>query len=148
MSDHAFEASQYGQAALRAEYEQEARALGWMKKSFLVMVSVVVVFLVVLIAAHVPSLEEEYGAEGVGQLVRYLPVLAVRVLPVVLYIGCVPSGYIWAARYIRRHRVFMLGNVVFLALVVVLLVGVPAAISPALLAAQWLKVSKLKSKLA
>ncbi len=147
MSDYAFDSSQCGQAVLRAEYEREARALGWMKKSFLVMVPVVVIFLAAVIIANAPSVEAEYGAEGVSQLVQYLPSLAVNIFPVVLYIGCVPSGYIWAVRYIRQNRVFVFGNIFYLALMVVIFVTVPAAISPVLLAAQWVRVSKLKSKL-
>lgn len=147
MSDYVFDPIQCGQAVLRAEYERESRALGWMKKSFLVTAPIVVIFLAAVIAAMVPSLEAEYGAEGVAQLVQYLPTFVAKVFPVVLYIGCVPSGYIWAVRYVRQNRVFVFGNIFYLALMFVIFVTVPPAISPVLLAAQWLRVSKLKSKL-
>lgn len=131
--------------ALRAEYEEEARVFGWMKKSFLFLAPAFAVLYAVMFIANIPALEAKYGAEGIANLILYLPAILISCIPAILWAGCIPSGYIWAYRAIRRSRLFVMGNFAFLAVLVVLLIGIPILLAPVVFIIQWRKVSRLKS---
>ena len=132
---------------LKAEYEEERRVLGQMKKCFFILFPAFVILFVVMMVVSIPSLSSSYGADGIKSLVVYMPSIVLSMIPVALWAGCVPSGYIWAVRAIRRSRIFVLGNFVVLAILFILLLTIPALISPIVLFLQWRRVSRLKASL-
>lgn len=147
MSEYVFEPGMNAREALRAEYDREARAFGWMKRSFLIAAPAFAVVLAALFVLTFPGPEAQTGAERMSLLATCAPTLFLDALPAVLYIGFVPAGYIWAVRYIRRNRLFVFGGIGYLALCFVAFIGLPAAFSPVLFLAQWIKVARLKKRL-
>lgn len=133
--------------ALRMEYEEEKRVFDWMKKCFFVLAPTFVVVLIVMGAANIPTFTDRYGSDGIMSLIAYTPLIVMSMIPAALWAGCIPSGYIWAVRAIRRSRMFVLGNFIFLAFILVFLITIPALIAPIVFLAQWGKVSHLKKSL-
>ncbi len=147
MNDNAYQVYVYGYDPLRAEYEQESRVLGWMKKSFVVTSVALVVTFVAMILIGIPDFEAKYGAVNLAELVAYAPAIMSGFFPVILWLGCAPSGYIWAVRAIRRSHLFVMGSLTGFAVLLILFIGIPVLVAPVAFIVQWGKVARLKSRL-
>lgn len=131
-------------SALRAEYEDESRVFGTMKKLLLVcgIITAVPVFLLFLL--KLDTFPQEAGLYG---FLLAVPIIVLAPLFIGFLVGCMPAGYIWLWRAAKRSKWFVWGSPLVLLVLLTLAVLVPAGFGFLFFLAQWVKVSNLKHRL-
>ena len=130
--------------ALRAEYEDESRVFGTMKKLLFVcgILTAVPVFLLFLL--KLDTFPQEAGLYG---FLLAMPIIVLAPLFIGLWVGCIPAGFIWVWRAVKRSKWFVWGSPLVLLILLTLAVLVPAGFGVFFFLAQWVKVCNLKHQL-
>lgn len=130
--------------SLQAQYEDEKHALSTMKKCFLVIAPLALLAVSLYTLSYLSHTSTEYPPDMLPYLLLLLPCMCIFASA---WIGCIPAGFLYAWRSLRRSRFFVFGNALGMLLLVTLFACIPLGCAPLFFLLQVAKVGNLKSQL-